>query len=84
MRCVIAGFFFGLLCATTTPKLSDDARLFHRQHVFAEAHNLWAIKLQALSPYSPDYWEQVREDWARRELGEKFRRLEARVMGGKK
>lgn len=42
-------------------------------------HNEWAKRVAALSPASPDYRERLSEDWHRRGLGEKWRRLEELV-----
>ncbi len=66
----LAGF---LLVATA----AAPAERFYRVHTdFANAHNDWVSAIKDLSPSSPDYEDRLREEWLKREVSEKFRKLE--------
>jgi|GEM_PF-2881048 len=67
-----------LLLALSLVPAASPADTFHRrQQDFAQSHNDWAKHIDKFSPASPDYSDRVREEWQRRDLGQKFRRLEA-------
>lgn len=55
---------------------SPDKKLMQRANTFVESYNDWAKWMLAASPYSPDFSQRVRQEWLKRELGQKFRRLE--------
>lgn len=73
-----ATLVFSLILCSPTSALSDKEynRFIDSQLAFANAHNDWAMAITSLSPASPDYAVRVREEWLKREIGQKFRRLE--------
>jgi hypothetical protein len=51
-------------------------KFYRAQQAFANAHNDWVRVIKNLSPESPDYEQRVREEWLKRDIGQKFRKLE--------
>lgn len=56
-----------------------DKRLMDTANSFAEEYNEWAEWLRSHSPYSPDFPERCREEWDKREMSQRFRRLESEL-----
>lgn len=50
-----------------------------RANDFAAKFNTWGNYVEKLSPYSPDYKEQVLAKWEECELSQRFRRLEHEI-----
>lgn len=48
---------------------------------FLEAYNGWVRYAVALSPASPNLLEKLRQQWRRRRVAEKFRRVEQELEG---
>ena len=64
------------LDAPAPPPTRKIEQLNRPQVRFANAHNGWRKFVLNLSPASPDFWEQVKAEWERRQVSEKFRALE--------
>lgn len=65
-----------LFVAQFIPAAETDDPVLARHQAYANAHNAWAHYIGNLSPDSPDYRERVAQEWERREVSKKFRRLE--------
>ena len=52
----------------------DGLDRVHRR--FAEDHNAWCARIEAISPASPDFAARVVAEWDRRNLAAKWRDVE--------